>query len=61
MSNFVFTVDKSALALVSQYAKLEELIRVTMLQSENYLVRNEAGKRVRAMITACSSETALST
>jgi len=60
MNSFVFERDSSALAIVGQYPGLEELVRVTMLESENYLLRAEAGRRLREMITACSGEPALS-
>ena len=59
MQKFVFDREKSALSIVGSYSGLGELARVTMLQSENYLVRGEAGRRIREMMTACSGQPAL--
>lgn len=59
MNRFVFEQDKGALRIVEQYPGLEEMITVTVLQSENHLVRREAGTRIRAMLASCSGEPAL--
>lgn len=59
MNRFVFSKDGTALRIVEQYPGLEEMVTVTMLQSENYLVRGESGRRIREMLHACSGEAAL--
>lgn len=46
--------------IIEQYKGLEEMVAVTVLQSENYLVRGEAGRRIREMLAGCSGEPALS-
>ena len=50
MNRFVFRRDRATLSIVERYEGLEEMVKVMMLQSENYLVRAEAGRRIREML-----------
>jgi hypothetical protein len=60
LNKFVFESEKNAVAMVGTYPDLEALVRVTMVESENYLIRGTVGTHVRQMIVGCSGVPALS-
>jgi hypothetical protein len=54
MNDFIFGRDKISVSIVAKYPALEDLFKVTMLKSENSLLRKECGSQIRDILVQCS-------
>lgn len=55
----IFEKDKAARVLLGAYPQLVELIHVTLLQTENYLIRAQTATELKGLISACSGDPSL--
>lgn len=59
MNQFVFSHDKSAIGTIQSYPEFQDLVRISMLKTENRPVRVEMGKRLKELLVACSGDPSL--
>lgn len=59
LNKFIFEQDPSAKALIAQYPSLEEMVLVTLIKTENHLIRTVTGSELKNLIIACSGEETL--
>lgn len=56
---YIFKHDIFAISTIPTYPGFKELVQISMLKTENYLVRFEVGRRLRELVIACSGNPAL--
>lgn len=59
MNLYIIKHDRSAISTIQNYQGFQELVHISMLKTENYLVRFEVGKRLRELVIACSGDESL--
>lgn len=60
MFDFIFDRDATTIALIQKYDHFEELIKILVLQTENFMVRGEAARKLNQVVLRCSGQKHLS-